>query len=809
MLRFICLVIFFIYGFCLSSGQTFWIEAECADTSFTWQKEFDDFAAEDSMMHAYDPAYITTPSLYANQWLRIGLKIDSAGDYAMHGRIKVLDPASNSLWFRANNGNWMEWEDIGLDTDTLSTLPIPSAIPVIPDAQGFGINTPAGRGGAVYKVTNLHDNGPGSLRACAEANGVRTCVFEIAGFIDLQSGISIQDPFLTIAGQTAPSPGIVLGKGYGVSIETHDVLIQHISILPGDQVGSNVIERDAIRLISIDPTKRINNVVLDHVSMAWSMDENLDLWGYLGDISILNCIIAQNLNLPFDTANTSSYGNLMGSFDQQNRIFISGTYYAGNRDRQPLSRVRNLVMTNNLMYDRVLRFIYLSNRVASGSGGFATQNSILGNVFVEGPSFGYTLPHEKPITFDLNGQLSTSQLYLADNKWSFQSYPMQWQYVKDADSLGPASTPPVPFPNLQYETDSLSIITGVLAQAGSRPADRNPVDQFLIDGFLQGDSLVKECISGCPSATIGWPNLGLHYRQLILPANPNGDVDADGYTNLEEWLHAFSKAVEYGEGTFRWEEVTALSNAGNPVLISLDTGINIIDFAVREAGVKLDKLCISRDGVVPTGLGGLSLPCDSLVLVAPDVLLPLALLDFRVDTDLSKRLAHLSWQLEEDASLESFRVERSSDGNVYQSLASLVPQGAGWQAYQYIDRAPLRGTNYYRLRQTDIAGKLQYSVPIQAVFQENLQVEIYPIPFSASSGKKLQADIWTTKGASLKLQALNALGQIVWQKEIEASESKQIIEIPGDAFSPGFYSLWIRVANQSDLQYITKRIWVQ
>ncbi len=796
-------------------AQTYWIEAECARAGIAWQQDRDTLAAEDSLMLGLEPAFITSPTNYPNDWLRIGLEVDTAGNYALFARAQVLDPATNSVWFRVNGGTWMEWENMGIDSDTLSLVPPPTSLPVIPTAQGFGITTPAGRGGTIYKVTNLNDSGPGSFRACAEASGSRVCVFEVGGFIDLQSDIEISSPFLTVAGQTAPSPGIVVGEGFGILVETHDVLIQHISILPGDLAGGGVPNQgDAMQLVSTDSSNRIDNVVLDHVSMAWSMDENLDLWGYLGDISVLNCIIAQNLNLPYDSLNSSSYGNLIGSYDQQNRIFLSGNYYAGNRDRQPLSRIKNLVMTNNLMYDRVLRFVYLSNRLAYGTGGFPTHNTILGNAFVEGPSFAYTLPHEKPITFDLTGQFGSSELYMADNWWSFQNYPSQWQYVKDAQSSIEAFTPPVSLPGLQYETNPSQVVANVLQRAGSRPADRNSLDQSLINGFVQGDSLVRECVTGCSHATGGWPTLNYQYRPLILPSTPHADTDNDGYTDLEEWLHAFSQAVEYGPGDYRWEQASLTGNSGAPILISLDTGMNVIDFAVREYGVKLDKFCITRDSLlVPTGQGQTSIPCDSLPEVLPEIVLPVELLSFTAEPDQDNFWAQVNWTTTAESSHHFFTLERSPDSFSYLPIAEIAPQSEGpsLRQYAYLDQHPNAKELYYRLIQTDLNGQQHYSAPVKVSFSAwagALQIRVYPVPLNQSKGEVLQADLWADGSSPLQLKLYNSLGQICWEKQITPVAGWQKVMIRTPQLKPGFHSLRLVPIKGGDIPYLTKSIWV-
>src|SRR5690606_17739039 len=126
-------------------------------------------------------------------------------------------------------------------------------------------NTNGGNGGQIIRVTSLAASGPGTLRAALEAQGPRTIVFETSGNIDLGGRIlDIKSPYVTIAGQTAPAPGITLIRG-GIQTYTHDIIVQHIKIRPGSGAGSVV---DAL-----ETQRGSYNVIVDHCSLSWGTDE--------------------------------------------------------------------------------------------------------------------------------------------------------------------------------------------------------------------------------------------------------------------------------------------------------------------------------------------------------------------------------------------------------------------------------------------------------------------------------------------------------------------------------------------------------
>ena len=206
---------------------------------------------------------------------------------------------------------------------------------VFPGARGFGVHTPAGRGGKVIRVTNLNSEGSGSFRAALEQEGARIVVFEVGGVINLaKNDLLVIEPFLTVAGQTAPSPGITLIRG-GLGIESHDVLIQHLRVRPGDagEPKKSGWEPDGITATGASAY----NIVIDHCSISWAVDENLSasgprLEGHAAtshNITFSHCIIAEGLNDSSHAKGPHSKGSLI--HEHCTNIAVIGNLYAHNK----------------------------------------------------------------------------------------------------------------------------------------------------------------------------------------------------------------------------------------------------------------------------------------------------------------------------------------------------------------------------------------------------------------------------------------------------------------------------------------------
>ncbi len=173
------------------------------------------------------------------------------------------------------------------------TPPMPAAAPASSDrklpafrgAEGFGATTPGGRGGRVLRVTTLADSGPGSLRAALGTRGPRIVVFAVSGVIDDERPLCIEEPFVTVAGQTAPGDGITLA-GEELRIQAHDVVLRHLRVRTGDArtPHDGWDNRDAVNFGHPRREGDTHDVVLDHCSFSWAVDETLTVWYRSHDI---------------------------------------------------------------------------------------------------------------------------------------------------------------------------------------------------------------------------------------------------------------------------------------------------------------------------------------------------------------------------------------------------------------------------------------------------------------------------------------------------------------------------------------------
>ena len=387
---------------------------------------------------------------------------------------------------------------MGLGAAALATIAIPSAVMAqsprpataatdaqlaFPGAVGPAARTPGGRGGRIIRVTNLNGDGPGSFKSALDAKGPRIIVFEVGGVIDMgRKSWSLTEPFVTIAGQTAPSPGITLIKG-GIDVKTHDVVMRHIRIRTGadGQAKRSGWEADSFSTVGA------YNVIVDHCTFSWGVDENMSASGprFTGTTLVdwrkgTSHDITFQYNAAYEGLADSSHpkgehskGSLI--HDNATGITIWRNLYAHNVERNALFKGgAQGVFVNNLIYDPGKRGLHYNLMALEWEGQpYVTgEISAVGNVLRGGPS---TLDRMPFLSLGGDGDL---RFYGKDNiavDREGAPLPMFGRYGETRAKLIEVAKPVVWVPNLPV-LNARDVETHVLANAGARPWDRDPDD---------------------------------------------------------------------------------------------------------------------------------------------------------------------------------------------------------------------------------------------------------------------------------------------------------------------------------------------
>jgi len=395
---------------------------------------------------------------------------------------------------------------------------------VIPNNIAYGVATKGGLGGKIIKVTNLNLDGKGSLKEAIRTKGPRLVIFEVAGVIDLnKTNLSIAEPFLTIAGQTAPSPGITLIKG-GLNLVTHDIIIQHIRVRPGDAGApkKSGFEPDGITTYG----GNAYNIIIDHCSITWGVDENLSATGARKGVEFTshkvtfsNNIIAEGLLEASHSKGEHSMGSLVHDFVQD--IAIVGNLYSCNNQRNPFFKAFTKgAVINNVIYNPgniAIQINWVEEELAKLS--YPPEKgkvSIVGNVLREGPNTKKEL-----VLVSGRGDIymKDNLTYGADGKIIDTKVSEQISMLKDRPS----------WPSNFTALSSSVVIKYVIGHAGARPKDRDPIDKRIVGDFEN----FKGRIISSQTEVGGYPKYDTVYRKLEVPV-----------IGIDQWLAKFSAEVE-------------------------------------------------------------------------------------------------------------------------------------------------------------------------------------------------------------------------------------------------------------------------
>jgi hypothetical protein len=426
----------------------------------------------------------------------------------------------------------------GSTNSTFATLTVTNTPLAFPEAEGYGKYTVGGRGGAVYEVTNLNATGAGSLGAALSASGARMVVLRVAGTIE--GNFSINNDKITIAGQTAPGDGICI-KG-NLNVNASDVIIRYIRVRL-DPSG----DADAIS------SRFKKNIILDHVSASWSSDEVMSLY-HGTNVTIQWCMITEGCAKFVNGTNTghrfggiwgnnySTYHhNLIAHNDSRNPRWASGSQFSDYR--------------NNVLYNWGYQSCYGGGAMQDGATNlfnFTTINMVA-NYYKPGPATGSSVRDRIAEPSEDNG---VGSWFVTNNV--VEGYPAvtanNWLGI-DGSSYIKLNAPWDAMP-INEETP-LVAYTNVLAHTGCSKPNRDSVDTRIMTEVATGTATYgTNGIITYPSDVGGWPTLNnttaptdtdhdgmpdtwetTHGLNPNNAADRNGDLDGDGYTNLEEYLN--------------------------------------------------------------------------------------------------------------------------------------------------------------------------------------------------------------------------------------------------------------------------------
>ncbi|MFW6270010.1 MAG: HEAT repeat domain-containing protein [Bacillota bacterium] len=422
---------------------------------------------------------------------------------------------------------------------------IPKDIPAFPGARGVGASTPGGRDGDVYVVTNLNDSGPGSLREAVEAEDPRIVVFAVSGIIELEESLAIDDPYITIAGQTAPGDGIGI-TNYDFEIDdTHDVIVRHLRVRLSDEKKT---ERDAFNVSGGE------NIIVDHVSTAWAVDETLSVSG-ANNITVQYSFINESLNDSFHTKGEHGYGSLIRGGNGIKMSFHHNLW-AHHRSRMP--RPGNYTSyvddPDGLMVDFSNNVFY--NWGGAYSGYNADTNTIskynfINNYYKTGPvSTGEYAFEESSSYAEAYFDGNYMNGILKGDPWDLVLYSINNTYEWSLSEVKERHQQSEPFDIVNFERDDApTAYENVLDEGGALP--RDDVDSRVVNDVREetgglidsqkevgGWSRLKEIPPRPDEDGDGLPD-GWEIAHGLDPEedNTDGDFNNDGYTNIEHYIN--------------------------------------------------------------------------------------------------------------------------------------------------------------------------------------------------------------------------------------------------------------------------------
>ncbi len=449
---------------------------------------------------------------------------------------------------------------------------LPEAIPAFPGAWGGGMFATGGRGGKVIIVTGLEDSGPGSLREAIEAEGPRIVIFRVAGIIHLQSNLVINNPHITIAGQSAPGDGICIA-GASLDIDTYNVILRHLRIRRGVTEGGQGTDN-----IGGHP---LHHVIVDHCSTSWGRDENLSLYRAMVErpdprnpgktqrvktstrnLTIQYCISSEGMKPGHEFGGTwggqdsTFHHNLFacntgrnpsigmgGEFDYRNNVVFNWRHRTmdGGDETSLINVINNYYKPGPATNDNMVSTIARIEQRDMYSPGRRFQNSNW-----------YPQAGKRPGKWYVAGNIVEGHPQVtADN----------WKGIRLLEGPGTLDMARVNSPFEGWPVNqqpALQAFHEVLAKAGATLPRRDAVDKRIVEMVRSGKVTYGNGVISDPEQVGGYPEFTFSPDQVPTdtdrdtmpdaweikygldsrdPSDAAIDSDGDGYTNIEEYLN--------------------------------------------------------------------------------------------------------------------------------------------------------------------------------------------------------------------------------------------------------------------------------
>lgn len=412
-----------------------------------------------------------------------------------------------------------------------------------PGAEGYGKFATGGRGGIVLVVTNLNDQGPGSLREAIRKKGPRIITFAVSGTIALESDLTINNDDVTIAGQSAPGDGICI-RNYQVGISANNVIIRYIRFRLGDEKS---VQGDAFGGL------RNKTIILDHCSISWATDECATFY-YNEDFTMQWCIISESLNASVHEKGEHGYGGIWGGVKATFHHNLLAHHnsrlprFSGS-STTPNSADELVDFRNNVIYN------WRQNNTYGGEGG---KYNVINNYYKPGPASEQKRRNQLLNPSEPFGKFYVDGNYLAGNaevsktnRLGVNTGKAEFAAVKSA------------FAVLEIPTESaLDAYASVLKSAGAS-LKRDLVDQRVVREVSEGKATYGKMGDGIIDSQKdvgGWPILESLDAKMDTDLdgmpdewershslNPSDAADgkayalARGYTNVEVYLNSLIK----------------------------------------------------------------------------------------------------------------------------------------------------------------------------------------------------------------------------------------------------------------------------